>query len=379
MRKLLLSSALIFIFTCCVHAQGPVILVGLDTEYGYRPDTVSHGTIATWANIIKTGLLNKVTNGKSDILVIGGGKNSSDEITTFWKQIGAHPAVARNVVFANGMTQIKYVPLNNFAMIAIANSYAGTGKLTQGELLAISMRRDEVAAFVCSGGAVFGSTGDLSPAYGYITGVGNITTANMIYEDITATPAGTAVGINNTNLDNGPWHTTFTSFPPFLQVLATDAKTGKIAAIGGANVGTATAAYTLPKTQYCLGEDIIADGSPSQGDLNHFWSIQESDQFGNRYGVEIMDWFTGSAGTTNLTQYAASKNFKFKCNTYYRIKLAVSGLCTRWHETTRLVKITCQGAVAVNLLPKTEYCSGENIIAYGTPSQNDFAHFWSIQ
>lgn len=379
MRHLFFSSTLILILTCCARAQGPVILVGLDTEYGHRPVNSTHGTIDTWANIIKTGLLNKVTNGNSDILVIGGGKNTSDMITDFWTQIGAHPTVARNVVFVNGTTPIKYVPFNNFAMIAVANTADGTGKLTPLELFEISKRRDEVAAFVCGGGAVFGSANDVSPAYGYITGVGNITTANMDYGDITATAAGNAVSISNTNVDSGPWHTTFTSFPPFLQVLATDAQTGKIAAIGGASVGTTAAAYTLPKTQYCLGEDIIADGSPSEGDVNHFWSIQESDQQWNKYGVEIMDWFTGSAATTNLTQYAASKNFKFKCNTYYRIKLAVAGLCTKWHETTKLVKITCQGAVAVNILAKPEYHSGENIIAYGTPSQNDFAHFWSLQ
>lgn len=377
MRKLLLSSALILIFTCCVRAQGPVILVGIDTEYGFRPGDVSHGTIATWANIIQTGLLSKVSNGKSDILVIGGGKSSADMITDFWTKIGA--ALGRNVVFVNGSSAISSVNFNNFAMIAVATTFAATGMLTQDELDEINNRRNDVTAFICGGGAVFGSTCDLTSAYSYISGTGNITTTSQWYGDVNATAAGNAVGINNTNLDTGPWHTTFTSFPPFLQVLATDAVTGRVAAIGGANVGTTKAAYTLPKTQYCIGEDIIADGSPSQGDINHFWSIQESDQNWNRYGPEIMDWFPGPAGITNLTQYAASKGFTFKCNTYYRIKLAVGGLCTPWNETTKLVKITCQGAVAVNYLAKPEYCLGENIFAYGAPSQNEVAHFWSIQ
>lgn len=106
----------------------------------------------------------------------------------------------------------------------------------------------------------------------------------------------------------------------------------------------ATSAFTLPKAQYCPGENIIADGSPSQNDTNHFWSIQESDQAGHVYGEEIMDWFTGPAGSKNLTQYAASKNFTFKCNTYYRVKLAVAGCGSPWHETTKLIRISCPDA-----------------------------------
>lgn len=378
MRKLLFSSALLIVFTCSVRAQGPVILVGIDTEFGQRPGNVSHGTIATWANLFQIGLLNKVTNGKSDILVIGGGKSSADMVTDFWTQIGA--ASGRTVVFVNGAAAISGVNLNNYAMIAVVNTVAGTGKLTQDELDAINGRRNEVTAFLCGGGALFGSACDLNSAYGYLSGTGNITGANQTYYDVSATSAGNAVGINNTNLDTGPWHTTFSSYPAYLQVLATDAINGKVAAVGGANVGgPAVAAYTLPKTQYCIDENIIANGSPSQNELNHFWSIQESDQNWNRYGPEIMDWFSGPAGTTNLTQYAASKGFAFKCDTYYRIKLAVAGLCTPWHETSKLVKITCQGATAVNLLPKTEFCLGENVMTYGTPSQNETTHFWSLQ
>ena len=106
----------------------------------------------------------------------------------------------------------------------------------------------------------------------------------------------------------------------------------------------ATAAFTLPKTEYCAGETIIADGSPSQNETNNFWSIQESDQNWNRYGPERMGWFTGPAGIKNLTQFGGVKNFTFKCNTYYRVKLAVAGCGSSWNETTQLIHVSCPDA-----------------------------------
>jgi len=321
------------------------MLVGIDTEYGLRPGDTSHGTIGAWANVIQTGVLAHVTNGQSAILVIGGGKTSTDMMTSFWNQIGT--ALGRTVVYSNSAA-ISNVNLNNYAMIAVVNSTDGSGKLTQNELNLISARRSDIVTFVCNGGAVFGSSCDLNPSYGYITGVGSITTAMNQYTDIDTTAAGNAVGITSTNLDGGPWHTVFNTFPPFLQVLATSSVSGRVAAIGGANTGgAAVAAYTLPQTQYPLGigTNIIADGTPSQNEGRHFWSIVESDQYWNTYGVEINDWFVGTAGIKDLTQFAASKNFLFKCGAYYRIKLAVESLCTPWNETVKLIQIRGGGFI----------------------------------
>ena len=71
--------------------SGPVIISGLDTEYGIRPGTISHGTITMWKDVIQTGILNCVTscgplvNPAGNILVIGGGKGpfATDEMTNF--------------------------------------------------------------------------------------------------------------------------------------------------------------------------------------------------------------------------------------------------------------------------------------------------------
>jgi hypothetical protein len=67
---------------------GPVIISGLDTEYGIRPGNATHGTITMWASVINTGILTNVTscgslvNPSGNILVIGGGKGAvgTDEI-----------------------------------------------------------------------------------------------------------------------------------------------------------------------------------------------------------------------------------------------------------------------------------------------------------
>ena len=44
---------------------------------------------------------------------------------------------------------------------------------------------------------------------------------NALYDDVTATVLGGTLGITNTNIDGCCWHNVFTSFAPFLDVLAT--------------------------------------------------------------------------------------------------------------------------------------------------------------
>jgi hypothetical protein len=141
----------------------------------------------------------------------------------------------------------------------------------------------------------------------------------------------------------------------------------------------AVAHLSLPTDSFCTGVPIVADGSASTGETRHFWSIVKSDANLNVIGPEYSDWFAGQAGSFDLSQFAAQKGLTFECGQYYRIKLAVGSCCTPWYETVKLVKITCQGATSAFTLPKTQYCPGENIIADGSPSQNEINHFWSIQ
>src|SRR5262249_10354652 len=120
-------------------AQGPVLLVGIDTEYGQRPSDVSHGSIDLWADIIQKAVLANVKNGRTGILVIGGGGNG-DDVTSFWSQIGT--AVGQPVIFINRWF-IDFVPFELFAMIAVANATDGTGILTKADLRRLNGRRDD--------------------------------------------------------------------------------------------------------------------------------------------------------------------------------------------------------------------------------------------
>lgn len=86
----------------------------------------------------------------------------------------------------------------------------------------------------------------------------------------------------------------------------------------------------------------VANGTNSQNETNHFWSVQESDASWNRIGPEITQWFPGTAGIFDLkTFYETGAKTKLKCDTYYRVKLAVSNNCVSWRDTSKLVKLKC--------------------------------------
>ncbi|MCT8338577.1 gliding motility-associated C-terminal domain-containing protein [Flavobacteriaceae bacterium TK19130] len=106
--------------------------------------------------------------------------------------------------------------------------------------------------------------------------------------------------------------------------------------------------FSLDKEVFCFGDAIIADATLTNGEIDHFWSIEESDESGKRYpSTEVSKWFTASqANIMNLTQLYRSLGGTFKCNTYYRIKLAVGNNCIPWRETTKLIRISCPKANA---------------------------------
>lgn len=108
---------------------------------------------------------------------------------------------------------------------------------------------------------------------------------------------------------------------------------------------------------------LVADGTNSQNEQNYFWSIQESDQSWNLKGPEIMQWFPGQAGAFDLKAFFEGKGQRLKCDTYYRVKLAVANQCVSWRDTIRLVKLNCcpgeviapppaRGSIAPRRLPR---------------------------
>lgn len=222
---------------------GPVVLMGIDGEDGNGGLCGSgggaHGGHAPYI-AVANGFLPLVTNGGTGILVIGGGKSPTDNVTQFWNAVGCGVTPPQPVTHVNGAGNIGTVAIANYRMIAIASSQQQTpsGGLTQAESDALDARAADIAGFVNTGGALFGlSQAGLSTPYGYLGTIGSFTSAfPPQYADVTATAAGMAVGITNTNMDVCCWHDTFPAFPSFLQVLAFHAGNGQAAALGGANV-----------------------------------------------------------------------------------------------------------------------------------------------
>lgn len=163
------SAFLVLVSFYNVQAQGPVILSGLDTEWGIRPANSSHGTIAKWASVIQTGIINNVSsNPTGNILVIGGGKGpaSTDHMTSFWNQTSV--ALGKSVVYSNSITaDILTISFTGYSMISICNTADGIGKLTAGELADKSARQADIASFVNAGGGLFASSCNIAPEYGY--------------------------------------------------------------------------------------------------------------------------------------------------------------------------------------------------------------------
>jgi hypothetical protein len=216
---------------------------------GIDAEDFGHGSPTIYANVVRDGILAKVTNGGTGILGIGCGKGP-DFVTVFWTAVAAD--VVQPLVCVNGAAAISATPFNGFAMIAVVSDQFNTpsGGLTQAELDALNARDADVANFVNTGGGLFGlSNCALNNPYGYLGGVGGFTCgalgANQ-QDNIEPTPEGQALGITSTNLDVCCWHDTYDVYPAFLDVLAfyPNLNGRPTAAIGGAKV-IITQAITL--------------------------------------------------------------------------------------------------------------------------------------
>ena len=217
---------------------GPVVLMGIDAEDG---GPGGHGPISVWVNIVNT-IYSQATGG-ANILVIGGGKTPTDDVTRFWNAVDA-ASPSFTVTYVNDGA-IAAVPFTPYRMLVVVSDGTNTpfGGLNAAEHTALTARQSDIADFVNNGGGLLGLSSDFGPAaYAYMSGVGAFTTTTLQnYADITPTPAGLAIGITNA-LDICCWHDVFNTFPSFLQVLAVGNDTtspatfNRPAAIGGQQV-----------------------------------------------------------------------------------------------------------------------------------------------
>lgn len=205
---------------------GPVLLMGIDAEDG---GPGGHGPIGVYDDVVNS-VLSNATNGGSGILVIGGGKGL-DNVTSFWD------ALTPSVNYVNGAASISGASFAGYAAIAVVSDFLNTpgGGLTNAENDALTTRNFDIASFVNSGGGLIGfSSTALTNPYGYLGGLGAFSSSTVFEDNITPTLEGAAVGITNA-LDVCCWHDSYTSYPAWLNVLATY-NSGGVAALGGVNV-----------------------------------------------------------------------------------------------------------------------------------------------
>lgn len=206
---------------------GPVLLMGIDAEDG---GAGGHGPISVYDDVVNS-VLSNTTNGGSGILVIGGNKSASDNVTSFWN------ALTPSVSYVNGAASIGGTSFAGYAAIAVVSDFLNTpgGGLTNAENDALTTRNFDIASFVNSGGGLIGfSSTALTNPYGYLGGLGSFTSTTVFESNITPTIEGAAIGITNA-LDVCCWHDSYTSYPSWLNVLATY-NSGGVAALGGVNV-----------------------------------------------------------------------------------------------------------------------------------------------
>jgi Ca2+-binding RTX toxin-like protein len=200
-------------------------LLGIAAEHG---GVGGQGPITTYENIV--GSMLALSSG-TGLLVVGGGKRSSDDVTTFWNRLASDLSVG--VTFVNGPAAIKNQPFSGFALIVVVSSAEGTpsGGLTQAENDALIARQNDIAVFAKAGGAilVFSQCGIVNP-YAYLEKtVGEVPEqTDIAYSDITPTQQGSTLGISDA-LDGCCWSEEYATSS--FEVLATNAETGNPAAV----------------------------------------------------------------------------------------------------------------------------------------------------
>jgi uncharacterized membrane protein YgcG len=245
---------LVFLFLLLLRSavcQGPIVLMGVDAEDG---GLNAHGPISSFANVVQN-IYNRSTNGNSGILVIGGGKSSTDDVTVFWNEIRRLTGIP--LTYVNGANNIRTVDFSPYKMLAIVSSSTETpsGGLTNAENAALVERAAAIRSFVNQGGGLlaFSQRGN-NPPYGFLQDFGRFTFRNVDYRHITPTPEGRSIGIDESfnNIRSGYyWHDEYLSFPSYLIVLATNTSSGNAAVIGGFGGIPPTVSCPGPMTVDC--------------------------------------------------------------------------------------------------------------------------------
>jgi hypothetical protein len=263
-------------FELSAHAQGPVVLLGIDAE-DFNISSGGHGGTDPYVQLIQVGLLNKLSNGWTKALVVGAGKDPNDDVTLFWTKVLDDVGVPYE--FVNGKQNILRQGFRGHGIICIANALPQTpyGGLTNEENNALTLRAPEIASFVNGGGGVLGTAqAGLSNPYGYLGPDFFQYNFPAQFQTITPTPAGLSLGITNV-FDTCCWHDEYINFPSYFTVLATNDDTGNPCAIGGDQVvlvrrivGTPLFSQCFPGETHDFDAFVSKSTVPQPGVTVHF-------------------------------------------------------------------------------------------------------------
>lgn len=216
----LLVALLIGATSASAQLCGPVVLAGHDAD--------DHGFESVYAQLFDQLWANH-TNGGSGILVIGA--DVGTKAATWITNVAGLMVVPQIVVFVNDAA-IATQSFSGFAILHVPSDAPDTvGGITQVEADLLNARFGDVSNFIAGGGGLFGLTqGELTNSWGYINAAvpvahldvppsGSLPSGNL-FDDLSSTASGVALGIFDVNLDGCCFHNVFTTFPANLSVLA---------------------------------------------------------------------------------------------------------------------------------------------------------------
>jgi hypothetical protein len=273
------------LFTAPLAAQtgGPVLIIGIDPENG-APG--AHGPVAAYRAMVNV-LLTQTTNTGSGLLVIGGGKSPTDNVTRFWNAVAAQ-APALPISFANN-AQINTQSLSGFKLVVVVsdfdNLFATSGGLTAAEWSRWMTRKSDIRRFINCGGGLFAMCApqvSTNPNwYNYLTFPAGATISyqTMIggFANVAVLPSAAAVGqLGPFNMllasSTDIWHNWYTSYPPALTPIARNTSNNFPTALGSASLYVNTAPIASAGTDQTIectshtGMSVTLDGAAGDAD-----------------------------------------------------------------------------------------------------------------
>ncbi len=216
---MLAGPALPALALCTGAAAGPVILSGDAAD--------SHTTPGAYIGLLQHVIAN-TTNGQTGILALG--VDVGSPAAAWIVGVSASLPQPQALTFVNDET-ILAITLSGYAAIYVPSDSGTTpGGISATENGYLAMRADDIAQFLNAGGGLIGLTqGTLEDPYAYLGTYGPVQSSSVPgggcapeqpYDNVSATPTGALLGVDDAGLDGCCWRGVFESFPPVLVALA---------------------------------------------------------------------------------------------------------------------------------------------------------------